>query len=106
MDYFISPNHTNFDLMTAIRHQVRTIPTMWEARNIFGHQDDNPFHPLDRWAKLNVEVDHLAKAYLHAIWEDSVGRRQQRIQRGRMVDVVGKPKGKLQTMRKLTCSLS
>ncbi len=35
-----------------------------------------PSLPLDRWAQLNVEMDHLAKEYLFAIQQDRGGLRQ------------------------------
>ncbi len=67
LDYCISPNHTHFNLTTAIHYQVWTTLIKWKVRHVRVHQDDNPFQSLNWWAKLNVEVVQLAKAYLHTI---------------------------------------
>ncbi len=76
-DYFVSPNHTHFDFMTAIRYHVKQSPLRWKTCHVQGHQDDNPFITLDQWAKLNVEVDALAKAYLQVILQERDRDQQQ-----------------------------
>ncbi len=78
-DYLVSPNHAHFDITTAIHHYVKQSLITWKTRHAWGHQDDNPFSSLDRWAKLNVEVDALAKAYLQVITKETGVHRQQRI---------------------------
>ncbi len=47
---------------------IRKIPVKKTMKHIKGHQDKNPFKVLDRWAKLNIQVDLIAKAY----WEETV----------------------------------
>ena len=39
-------------------------PIRWTHVHVKGHQDDNPFAVLDRWATLNVEMDFKAKLHL------------------------------------------
>ncbi len=50
-------------------------PIKWKVRHVHGHQNNNLFQPLDRWAKWNAKVDYLSKADLHAIQEDLGGRK-------------------------------
>jgi hypothetical protein len=35
-----------------------------------GHQDDDGIEELDRWAKLNIEMDNLAKVYWNELQEE------------------------------------
>ena len=72
-DRSLTPRSNDFDLLTAIRAKVKKSPLTWKYRWIKGHQDDNKWHPaarggLDRWALLNIEMDHLAKLF----WEETV----------------------------------
>jgi hypothetical protein len=56
---------SNYDLLGAIQHQWKNSPVHWKFRHVKGHQDDHSsFDTLDRWSKLNVEMDHLAKEFL------------------------------------------
>jgi hypothetical protein len=75
----ITPRSKSFDLLSAIRQKIRTIPITVHSHWVKGHQDNYALHSsrLDLWARLNIEMDSLAKLY----WEDSVGRqsRQHRI---------------------------
>lgn len=59
----ISPRASDFDLVTAIRKKVSRLPITVDMRWIKGHQDSCPgsFATLDLWARLNVEMDLLAK---------------------------------------------
>ena len=78
----------HFDLIIGIRKLVQQSPLQWSFKHVYGHQDDNPYATLDRWATLNVEMDLAAKAYWHetaglpvqrspntaiACWEVSIG---------------------------------
>jgi hypothetical protein len=54
-----------YDLLLAIRHLLSLSPLQWQTTHIKGHQDDNtPVSLLDRWAKLNIEMESMAKKYL------------------------------------------
>ncbi len=40
-------------------------PLLWKIRHVRGHQDDYKAQKdLDRWEKLNTEVDAIAKAHI------------------------------------------
>jgi hypothetical protein len=55
----------DFDLIAAIKHQWRYSPILWKVRHVRGHQDKHTaINNLDRWSRLNVEMDQLAKAYI------------------------------------------
>ena len=47
-------------------------PIKWTCRHVAGHQDDDGIEVLDRWAKLNIEMDNLAKVY----WNDMCNQHQ------------------------------
>jgi hypothetical protein len=37
---------------------------LWKIKHVAGHQDDQaPISTLDRWATLNIEIDHRAKQH-------------------------------------------
>ncbi len=65
--YLISTNHAHFDLLYAIQGMIKVIPLCWKSRHVKGHQDNDTSTPLDRWARLNVEVDYLAQKY----WQET-----------------------------------
>jgi hypothetical protein len=46
--------------------QLGKSPLKWKCQHVVGHQDDNGFEELDRWATLNIEMDSLAKVF----WND------------------------------------
>jgi hypothetical protein len=55
----------NYDLITAIKHQWKYSPLLWRVRHVKGHQDEHTdLQNLDRWGKLNVEMDRLAKSFI------------------------------------------
>ena len=59
----------DYDLHSALRVMISKSPIMWTCRHVAGHQDDDDgIEVLDRWAKLNIKMDSLAKAY----WNDMV----------------------------------
>ena len=61
-----------YDLIMAVRRQARAIPIKVTYRHVKGHQDDTTaYHQLDRWSKLNVTVDSLAKSQLRKILHSS-----------------------------------
>jgi hypothetical protein len=58
------PNQPHHDLIHAIRKKIAASPVHWKFRHVRGHQDKHvPFHLLDNWSKLNVEMDSIAKVY-------------------------------------------
>ena len=55
----------NFDLLQALRKLWAYSPLQWSFRHVKGHQDDNlSVACLDRWAKLNIEMDEKAKKHM------------------------------------------
>lgn len=63
--YFFKVEDSNYDLLFAIRKLWAESPITWKFRHIKGHQDDNlPLANLDRWAKLNIEMDTRAKKHM------------------------------------------
>ena len=57
----LSPQVPHYDILSAIRNLRRKMSTQVIFRYVAGHQDDKPGQQLDRWAKLNIECDLLAK---------------------------------------------
>jgi hypothetical protein len=56
---------SNYDLLFAIRTLWANSPLTWTFRHILGHQDDHSsLENLDRWAKLNIEMDSRAKKHM------------------------------------------
>jgi hypothetical protein len=61
----INIEDSNFDLLSAICKLRSSSPITWTLRHIKGHQDDSkPMPDLDRWARLNVEMDTRAKTHI------------------------------------------
>ncbi len=59
----ISVDEPSYDMLLAIRQQWAYSPILWKIRHVEGHQDDmQSVESLDRWGKLNVEMDKAAKA--------------------------------------------
>ena len=59
----------DYDLLSALQVMIAKSPLKWTCRHVAGHQDaDDGNEVLDRWAKLNIEMDSLAKVY----WNDMV----------------------------------
>jgi hypothetical protein len=57
---------SNYDMLFAIRSLWALSPIKWKFRHIMGHQDDHvALDKLDRWAKLNIEMDKRAKQHIH-----------------------------------------
>jgi len=55
----------NHDLLQAIRFLWASSPLQWKFRHVRGHQDDHvAASDLDRWAKLNIEMDATAKQHM------------------------------------------
>ena len=51
-----------YDLIRANRHLLKSLPIEVKGRHIKGHQDDKVcVSKLDRWARLNVQMDAAAK---------------------------------------------
>ena len=59
-----SPSQSNFDLIHDIRKYIACSPLQWKWIHIRGHQDNyTPHHALDAFARLNIQMDLLAKHY-------------------------------------------
>ncbi len=61
----INIEDSNYDLLLTIRNLWAYSPLTWKFCHVKGHQDDHSSHEkLDRWAKLNVEMDSRAKRHI------------------------------------------
>jgi hypothetical protein len=68
LDWVIDSSDSGFDLIRAIRQMVTESGIVFKARHIKGHQDDlMEYDSLDRWARLNCDMDVKAKAHCAAI---------------------------------------
>jgi hypothetical protein len=45
------------------RLALRQSPITWSFRHVKGHQDEDLEVKLDQWARLNIQMDNLAKAH-------------------------------------------
>jgi hypothetical protein len=61
---------SDYDLLSATRKMLAESPVSWTWRHVEGHQDDDGIEELDRWAKLNIEMDNLAKVYWNELQEE------------------------------------
>jgi hypothetical protein len=62
--YPLATGRPHHDLLSGIRTLIDQSPISWKFQHVRGHQDDHTeYHMLDRWARLNVDMDHLAKLY-------------------------------------------
>ena len=63
-DWPLGPERPDYDLLTDIRAKVLQLPISVHWKWIKGHQDGVHSHgTLDEWAKANIYVDNVAKAY-------------------------------------------
>ncbi len=59
-----TPKQPHNDIIHELRQKIANSRLTWKCRHIKGHQDKHvPYHLLDMWGQLNVEMDSLAKAY-------------------------------------------
>ncbi len=65
-DFHPSPSDSHYDLLAAAHTLRDQCPITWSYRHVKGHQDDNPTAELDRWARLNIEMDLRAKTHWYA----------------------------------------
>jgi hypothetical protein len=75
-DRYTTTKSQNFDLILGIRKLTSESPIKWSFRHVYGHQDDDPYAVLDRWATLNTEMDTAAKEY----WQDTADMPPERDQ--------------------------
>jgi hypothetical protein len=54
---------SHFDLFSATRTALKASPITWTYKHVKGNQDKDPDITLDQWAKLNIQMDSLAKMY-------------------------------------------
>jgi hypothetical protein len=60
----LDPGSPDYDLLQHIRGMILASPLTFTSRWIESHQDDHSaLVTLDRWGKLNVECDGLAKSF-------------------------------------------
>jgi hypothetical protein len=59
----VSMTQVDYDMVSAIRAMLANSPLTWKWRHVKGHQDDDPFAVLDKWATRYVEMDKIAKSY-------------------------------------------
>ena len=60
----LDPCQPDYDMLQHIRGMIRASPLTFSSRWIESHQDDSKsVTQLDRWGRLNVECDGLAKAF-------------------------------------------
>jgi hypothetical protein len=57
------PHVPHYDLIIAIRRKIAVLPIRIILRFVAGHQDATQ-QPLDWWARQNVRMDKMAKAYM------------------------------------------
>jgi len=63
-DFLPNTSSTNFDLVNATWHNIQQTPLQITGHHVKGHQDDHvDLQLLSHPARLNVEMDKLAKAY-------------------------------------------
>jgi hypothetical protein len=62
-DWPLNPARPDFDLITDIRAKVKRLPVRVKWKWVEGHQDDDQSSHLDEWAKANILVDNIAKAF-------------------------------------------
>jgi len=61
----IQLSEPNFDLLAAIKKEIKASPLVWEYQYIEGHQDDHKaFSELEKWSQMNVEANALAKGLI------------------------------------------
>ncbi len=71
LDQF-SPNHTHYELMHEISSNVKVSPILWKAGHVQEHQDTNPFHMLNFWALLYVDMNMIVQDYLKETQDISI----------------------------------
>jgi hypothetical protein len=53
-----TPSQPHHHIIHAIRSKLAVSPVTWKFQHVRGHQDKHiPFHLLDMWSQLNVEMD-------------------------------------------------
>jgi hypothetical protein len=63
-NWLLSPDQADFDMLCNIRAKLAVSPITWQWHWVCGHQDKHvPYHQLDYWARTNMEMDSLAKAF-------------------------------------------
>jgi hypothetical protein len=62
-DWEPSPTDPDFDLIYDIRAKIKKLPVVFSWRWIKGHQDDMGLLQLDKWARINIQMDHHAKMH-------------------------------------------
>ena len=68
-DFIPSTKYSSFDLVSATHSLLQECPFQWVGEHVKGHQDSNvSYFNLPRIAKLNVQMDLMAKSYwLHLV---------------------------------------
>lgn len=63
-DATVSLDEPCFDIILASHLLLQASPLAWNHIHVEGHQDDDPFKPLDQCVLLNIVMDKTAKAFL------------------------------------------
>jgi hypothetical protein len=59
-----TPKQPHYDLIHDIRKKLDASRLTWKFRQVCGHQDKHlPYHLLEMWGQMNVEMDGLAKTF-------------------------------------------
>ena len=67
-----TPKQPHHDIIHKIRAKLANSKLTWKSRHVSGHQDKHvPYHLLERWGRLNVEMDSLAKLYWNEIAKEA-----------------------------------
>ena len=66
-DWPLNPERPDFDLITDIRRKITKLPITVKWKWVEGHQDDDKSTHLDEWAKANILVDNMAKAFWNSL---------------------------------------
>ena len=69
----ISCTQPHFDLLSGIHGMKEESNIKWTSRHIKGHQDNDEYADLDKWALLNIECDIRAKQF----WTDTVKKQRR-----------------------------
>ena len=72
----VTTKMASYDIVAAIRHQIKISPLKFESKWVKGHQDtgDKKGKILDTWALANIECNKQASR----IWNEKASQGQER----------------------------
>jgi hypothetical protein len=62
----IHPSISDYDIVAAIVRHISMSPIQLSYTHVKGYQDRIQDTSLDRWSRLNIAMDHLAKSHIPA----------------------------------------